>query len=333
MLAVRMASSLDPIGSAALAAVRSAARVCRAVASGTIDAITKSDDSPVTVADFAAQAVVVHELTAVAPDAVIVGEESAAVVRHDHRLAAAVLAAARVSWPDVDRDSLIAAIDRGAARPAHGPYWALDPIDGTKGFLRRGQYAICLARIDGDTATLGVLGCPNLGIARGASPSEIDARGSIFFASPHALVEDTLEPTQLRARARVPLPLPHELVITHSVESGHTRIDRVTAVLQRLGRPFHALPCDSQAKYALVARGQAHAYLRIPTAAGRIEAVWDHAAGAAIASAAGMRVTDLRGAAFDFSSPAGLANNFGILVAHPQLHAELVAAIAALGFA
>ncbi|MBC8071311.1 MAG: 3'(2'),5'-bisphosphate nucleotidase [Deltaproteobacteria bacterium] len=328
-----MDPSLDSIDAAALAAVRSAARVCRAVASGVIDAITKSDDSPVTVADFAAQAVVVHELTAALPDIVVVGEESAAVLRGDAALADAVVAAARVAWPDADRESVLAAIDRGGARPLHGPYWTLDPIDGTKGFLRRGQYAVCLARVDGDTPTLGVLGCPNLGLDHGASPLQLDPHGAVFFASAHAHVEDTIDPTQLRPCARLAAPLPAELVITHSVESGHTRIDRVTAVLERLGRAFHSLPCDSQAKYALVARGQAHAYLRIPTVSERVEMVWDHAAGAAIASAAGMCVTDLRGRAFDFSSPAGLADNFGILVAHPQIHGELVAAIAALGFA
>lgn len=41
-------------------------------------------------------------------------------------------------------------------------YWALDPIDGTKGFLRGGQYAVCLGLIVDGEVVVGVTGCPNL---------------------------------------------------------------------------------------------------------------------------------------------------------------------------
>lgn len=40
--------------------------------------------------------------------------------------------------------------------------WALDPIDGTKGFLRGGQYAVCLALLEDGEPVLGVMGTPNL---------------------------------------------------------------------------------------------------------------------------------------------------------------------------
>ena len=40
--------------------------------------------------------------------------------------------------------------------------WALDPIDGTKGFLRGGQYAVCLALLEDGKPVLGVMGTPNL---------------------------------------------------------------------------------------------------------------------------------------------------------------------------
>jgi 3'(2'), 5'-bisphosphate nucleotidase len=41
-------------------------------------------------------------------------------------------------------------------------FWALDPIDGTKGFLRGDQYAIALALVENREVKLGVLACPNL---------------------------------------------------------------------------------------------------------------------------------------------------------------------------
>jgi 3'(2'), 5'-bisphosphate nucleotidase len=60
------------------------------------------------------------------------------------------------------------AINLGAyAGGPHGRHWTLDPVDGTKGFLRGGQYAICLALIEDGIVHLGVVGCPNLPVQRG----------------------------------------------------------------------------------------------------------------------------------------------------------------------
>jgi 3'(2'), 5'-bisphosphate nucleotidase len=83
---------------------------------------------------------------------------------------------------------------------------------------------------------------------------------------------------------------------------------------------------DSQAKYALLARGAADVYLRLPSRKGYIERIWDHAAGALIASEAGCTITDIHGKPLDFSHGRGLELNAGILGAPPELHARLLAA-------
>ena len=57
--------------------------------------------------------------------------------------------------------------------------WTLDPIDGTKGFLRGEQYAVCLALLVNARVELGVMGCPNLPVSA-ADPQ--GARGCIFVA-------------------------------------------------------------------------------------------------------------------------------------------------------
>ena len=59
-------------------------------------------------------------------------------------------------------------------------FWTLDPIDGTKGFLRGEQYAVCLALVVDSRVELGVLGCPNLPVSA-ASPD--GPRGCIFVAA------------------------------------------------------------------------------------------------------------------------------------------------------
>lgn len=322
---------------AALDALRAACRVCRAVSSGTITSVTKSDDSPVTVADLASQAVIVSRLRAALGEVVIVGEESADALRSDQSLAEKVVDAARVAWPDANLESVIAAIDSGSGRPDGGSYWTLDPIDGTKGFVRREQYAVCLAYVEGGKPTVGLLGCPNLPRDQNAALDAAAPDGSIYVVEGDDAVRELAVDESLTPPDGNPVPvagaLQGELVVTISVESGHTRQDHVAQLLERLGRPSRTVRCDSQAKYALVARGQAHVYLRVPTKPDRHEMVWDHASGVAIAQRTGMRVTDLRGATLDFSTPPHLTRNFGILCAHPDVHGELLAAIAALGFA
>lgn len=52
-------------------------------------------------------------------------------------------------------------------------FWCIDPVDGTKGFIRGDQYAVCLAYVSQEGEPLiGVLGCPNLD----------DSSGVLIFA-------------------------------------------------------------------------------------------------------------------------------------------------------
>ena len=72
------------------------------------------------------------------------------------------------------------AIDKGdGTTTAKGKVWALDPIDGTKGFLRQGQYAVCLALLLDGEPVLGVMGCPNLPVDFSKPDSET---GVLFVA-------------------------------------------------------------------------------------------------------------------------------------------------------
>lgn len=57
--------------------------------------------------------------------------------------------------------------------------WTVDPIDGTKGFLRGGQYAVCLSLIVNSQVVLGVIGCPNIQIHPASSN---EGKGCIFVA-------------------------------------------------------------------------------------------------------------------------------------------------------
>ena len=151
---------------AAVTAVRQAAALCREVQAA-IDpgALAKSDRSPVTVADFGSQALVCRILGQAFPDDPVIGEEDAAALRDPAHAALRdrVVGLVATQTGDADAARVLTWIDRGDAKEASPRFWTLDPIDGTKGFLRGGQYAIALALIlDGEIA-LAALGCPNLG--------------------------------------------------------------------------------------------------------------------------------------------------------------------------
>jgi 3'(2'), 5'-bisphosphate nucleotidase len=338
-------TAVDSLLEPAIDAVEAAMVVCRHVQRELeeLRAMTKDDRSPVTIADFASQGVVA---TALAErlggfgSLRLVGEESAEFLRQDEHAShlAACLTALRDAdvWPDVTASELLDAIDAGAAEPASGPddgFWTLDPIDGTKGFLRGGQYCVSLAYIRAGIVELGVLGCPNLG--PDGAPETVSRNGTLYsairgdgammqWASGEMIVETNIE------REDVDEADPARLA--ESVETAHTRQD-LSGQIMRLagggsaGTPKPSYHVDSQAKYALVARGDADVYLRLPSKKAYVERIWDHAAGMLIAQEAGCVVTDIRGKPLDFSHGKGLEVNSGIVGAPPKLHARLLQAI------
>jgi HAL2 family 3'(2'),5'-bisphosphate nucleotidase len=320
----------------ARAAVLDAVIVCREASRhlAQVGRLAKADESPVTVADFAAQAVIVRGLRALGRP--IVGEEQAAVLREpvNASLRDAVVVAVRPVWPDADADAVLAAIDgAGGTADAHAGYWTVDPIDGTRGFVRGGQYAVCLAWIADSRPQLAVMGCPNLPRGRDATMTVIDPEGTLFVAEAGAPMQwgRALPGAELHEAAPAATERPSPLIVTRSFEGTYSRLEDVARVLARLGEPIELRPADSQAKYGMVARGQAHAYLRIPLHRSRAEQVWDHAPGWMVATAAGMCVTDLAGEPFDFTCGERLERSYGAVCAPPVVHAALIEAIATLG--
>ena len=324
----------------AIEAVAAACRVTRSVqlALDDIRQITKNDRSPVTVADFAAQAIVALHLTDAFGDIALVGEESADTLRGaEHSgIADAVTRAVREVRDDCDMNTVLDAIDVGNHDASASDYWTLDPVDGTKGFLRHGQYAVSLARIENGIVTMGVLGCANLSMDFDRDFDSPDPHGCLFYATNASgswfLPADNIraEPAGIEAAAQVHLD---RLRVCESVESAHSKQDDTQRILDLLGATSAPARLDSQCKYAVVGRGQADAYLRLPTRAGYVEKIWDHAAGMLVAQEAGARVSDISGKPLDFSTGATLTANRGIVCAAPDIHARLIDAIAALGIA
>ena len=113
-----------------------------------------------------------------------------------------------------------------------------------------------------------------------------------------------------------------------SVESGHSDQDQSAQIAADLGITEEPVRVDSQAKYAIVAQGEAQIYLRLPTRKDYQEKIWDHAAGLIVVEEAGGRITDIRGDDLDFGHGRTLVNNSGVIGTNGPIHDAVLAAVA-----
>ena len=280
-----------------LDAVRKASRICRVVqAAITPEVLDKKDNSPVTVADFASQAVVCHAIGEAFPDDPVIAEEDALALHqpeNEHFL------------QEIHR--LICDHYRDASH------------DGTKGFLRRDQYAISLALIVDGQIQIGILACPNLGTRNQSGDSLFYAvLGQGTFA---LRLDAESEPRRIHVTE---LNDPTFARFCESFESSHSSHNESATIAEKLGIKAAPVRMDSQAKYAMVAAGEADVYLRLPAKTGYFEKIWDHAGGALIVTEAGGTVTDLQGKNLDFSHGHELRENRGIIVTNGPLHTAVL---------
>ncbi|KAH6639377.1 hypothetical protein C7974DRAFT_130204 [Boeremia exigua] len=178
--------------SLALSAVHNASILTKSVLRSLknhVSAETKADDSPVTIADFAAQALLISAIHAVYPNDQFLGEESADALRSNTALAdrvwdlvlrAKALHASRSESGDsqkksaesgaqtlvfpASKEDMFELIDRGGKgeQTSRGRVWIMDPVDGTATFMQGQQYAVCLCLLVDGKQAVGVIGCPNL---------------------------------------------------------------------------------------------------------------------------------------------------------------------------
>ncbi|PIE35493.1 3'(2'),5'-bisphosphate nucleotidase [candidate division KSB3 bacterium] len=313
----------------AIEAVTQACQLCSGVQHRLSDEhkLVKSDASPVTVADFGSQALIVSHVRRVFPYDPIVGEEDASVLRQDDQtpLRNHVITLINAFDNSLTEADVLDAIDEGA-KPCDFTerYWTLDPIDGTKGFLRGEQYAVALALVENGKPVVGVLGCPNLPVDE-REPAK--GRGVLFIAEKGR----GTSMRSLAAKEEVSVHVaqtsnPADARFCDSVEAAHTSHDKHTKIAKLLGITAPSYRIDSQCKYAVVARGDASIYLRL-TKANYLSWIWDHAAGAIVVQEAGGTVTDIFGQALEFSLGRKLSQNSGVVATNGLLHNTVIEAI------
>ena len=318
----------------ALDAVRQASQLVQQVQSELVSAsLTKDDRSPVTVADFASQAVVAKMLDDVFPGDPLVAEEDSAALREaqeEATLEKVTSFVARVHASTTPA-SVCDWIDRGKGQPSQR-FWTLDPIDGTKGFLRSDQYAVALALLIDGKVQLGVLGCPKLD--SGYRPA-MTGEGCLVLArrSQGSWTTSLSEPGRFEALHVSACNDPGQARMLRSFESGHTNVNQIDEFARSLGVQVEPVRMDSQAKYAVLASGHGELLIRLisPSQPDYHEKIWDQAAGSLVLEEAGGQISDLAGKPLDFRSGRTLANNRGVLASNHRLHPAALKTLVAIG--
>lgn len=314
--------------------------------------VSKDDKSPVTIGDFGAQALIIQAIRKNFPNDEIVAEEEASSLVEDKALSAEIWRLSKdIKLEDAESDNLLGGplpseeamvdiIDQGKSQGgAKGRIWALDPIDGTKGFLRGGQYAVCLGLMEDGDVKVGAIGCPNLpvdnaaalsagigidqgnGVDQGVLFSAIQGQGSIS----RPLTIGALAGS--KSISMRPVPDISQAIFCEGVEAAHSAQGDNAAVAQRLGINNPSVRLDSQAKYCSIARGAGDIYLRLPVKKDYQEKIWDHAAGDLIVREAGGQVTDIYGNRLDFTKGRTLAANKGVVAAPKAIQDQVIDAV------
>ena len=318
----------------AAAAIQQAATLVRRIQEEMVTAaLTKQDRSPVTIADFASQALVGYLLSKKFPEDILVAEEDSAALRIDGNTdnLLRVTRFVQAEIPEATPEAVCKWIDHGSGEAA-ARFWTLDPIDGTKGFLRGDQYAVALALVVDDQVQVGVLGCPQLSQAHRL---DVGGPGSLVIAarSQGAWTAPLNEPIAYKRLRVSTIANPAEARILRSFESGHTNVSQIDQFSEALGAEVDPVRLDSQAKYAVLAAGKGELYLRLLSAdrPNYREKIWDQAAGSLILDEAGGKISDIDGKPLDFSTGRSLTQNRGILASNGPIHAAALTALAAIG--
>lgn len=247
-----------------LAACREAsARILEVYRRADFDIEHKGDDSPLTAADMASHHCLVAALNALTPAIPILSEESA----------------------EVDFET----------RSGWGELWVVDPLDGTREFIKRnGEFTINVALVREQRPVLGVIAVP----VTGEAFSGVEGQGALRW-------RDRMQPEPIMTR-RPPADPP---VVLGSRSHANPRTE---AYFELLG-PHYRTSRGSALKFCAVACGEADFYPRLgPTSE------WDTAAGEAIVRAAGGRVWMPDGRALRYNARPSILNGDFLVAGDPD---------------
>ncbi|MEP7042211.1 MAG: 3'(2'),5'-bisphosphate nucleotidase CysQ [Dokdonella sp.] len=248
-----MSRALEDLARAAAAIAQRAAEAILEIYESDFTVEQKDDRSPLTAADLAAHRLIVAALRELTPELPVLSEESAA-----------------IAWSERSRWSR---------------YWLVDPLDGTREFVKRnGEFTVNIALIDAHQPVLGVVQKP----VGGELACAWEGGGAWFAETSGA------KSRRIGTRRRG-----SPLIVAGSRSHGS---EHESSLLARLG-PCAKMPLGSSLKFVRIAAAEADLYLRLgPTSE------WDTAAGQCVLEQAGGAVLDFNGRALTYNARETLLN-------------------------
>jgi len=299
-------------------AVRLAAELCRRVQQTQVISSEKPGEGPVTIADYGSQAILCRAISKAYPNDAILAEEQAAQflagVADSQRASIVNLVNAMLNEKISEAD-IVGWLEYGRGRAAERT-WAIDPLDGTNGYLAARRYTIAAGLLVNSQAVEAVMGSPGY--------PDPGAQGKLFFTVDGAAYMQSMtggQPQRIYVSDRTAADGVIAVESFETLHADHTFISRVYEA-SRI-KLIRAERVDGQDKYCMVACGDADVYLRVSPDRNYRHKTWDHAAGVALVQAAGGMVTDLDGAPIDFSPGSTLRNRF-IVVSNRQIHQNVL---------
>ncbi|MBI5959654.1 MAG: 3'(2'),5'-bisphosphate nucleotidase [Chloroflexi bacterium] len=312
---------------------RMAAGICQTIQAELVNPAEKSGREPVTIADYASQAIIGHALAENFSDDAVLSEERSEefmLLLNDKQRSLVQRFVTDALGGYVFEEQVCAWLDFGKQTQAERT-WIIDPIDGTKGFLGLRHYCVAIGLLVDGEPVLGVLASP--GFYSDSEESHDDPGALTYALSGRGAFMEPLAGGPPHPIEVSEISDPRRAILLTSYESGHTDLSFFNRVAEVLGRgsdaPARAL--DSQDKHAMLAAGIGDTYLRVVPEPGFREKVWDQAAGYAIVKEAGGRISDVFGQPLDWSTGRHLENNRGVLMTNGHLHDKLLEAIAKAG--
>jgi 3'(2'), 5'-bisphosphate nucleotidase len=235
---------------------RQAGKAIMQVYAGSIDVENKSDNSPLTQADLVAHRIIEAGLKQLTPDIPVLSEESADIPY-----------TTRSQWQR---------------------YWLVDPLDGTREFIKRnGEFTVNIALIEGSKATVGVVYAPAMGLLYYA-----DESGAYKQQDGHAAIA-------IKARKLNP----EDITIAGSRSHTDARLQRFVENIEKKLSPVKLIPMGSSLKICMVAEGAADLYPRLG-----LTSEWDTAAAQSVLERAGGSLQDTQGEPLLYNGKESLLN-------------------------
>ena len=316
-----------------------------------VQELPKDDSTPVTIADFAAQALLISAIHEAFPEDKFVGEEDSTALREDaalgDRVYELISRAKSYGFDDLaspnSEEDMLRLIDLGGSGQGgrEGRFWVMDPVDGTATFLRGEQYAVSLALIEDGKQILGVLACPNLKLdgdgrvqetsidkeGLGVMLSVIKGRGVSIRYLANGVELPSAQPL---GGLQAP-PKTENYHIVNTSTSSSTRMDIAQTVAAKLGARYPGTDIwSSHMRYAALAVGGGDFFVRVPAKKTAKSYIWDHAGAQLIFTELGGRITDLDGKEIDFGAGRDLERNHGLVVARGNAYDVVFATVKAV---